>query len=69
MVKPAEDVPELRQVFEALGDQFVDVRSSAAAATAVAGTSPAADDARVAALEKQLAEMTKKLEDLEARLP
>lgn len=69
MVQPPEDVPVLRQVFEALGDQFIDVRQSAAAATAVRATGTAGDAAGVVELEKKLAELTKKVQDLEARLP
>jgi hypothetical protein len=67
MVKPAEDVPVLRQVFEALGDQFVDRDSSASAATASpAGT---AGTASTAELEKQIAELTKRLEKVERTQP
>jgi hypothetical protein len=69
MVRPPEDVPVLRQVFEALGDQFIDIRQSASEAASAGSTTTADDRARAEELARQVAELTKKVEALEARLP
>lgn len=57
MVRPPEEVPVLREVLEALGDEFL-------GDPPYDRPQPGADDARVAALERQVAELGKRLADL-----
>lgn len=68
MVRPPEDVPVIREVLEALGDQFIDSPAARQQPPPVQPP-PAAEDPRVAVLEKQVAELSKRLEDLAGRIP
>lgn len=63
LVRPLEDVPVLREVLTALGEEFLD-RSPPSVQP---GTD--ADDPRVAVLEKQVAELAKRLEDIAGERP
>jgi hypothetical protein len=56
LVRPPEDVPELREVLMALGDEFLERRPPS--------RSGADEDSRVAALERQVAELSNRLEEL-----
>jgi hypothetical protein len=58
MVGPPEDAPVIRQVLEALGDEFEEPRRAVSAAPEPAGAA-----ARIDALEQQLAELRSRLDD------
>lgn len=61
LVRPPEEVDELREVLVALGDEFLESPQPS--------LSRADEEARVAALEKQVAELSRRLQDLTGNRP
>jgi hypothetical protein len=71
LVRPLEEVPMLRQLMEALGDQFVDAPRPAFAAAMMTAREPAtaATDDRITKLEGQILQLREQLDKLTPGAP